>query len=111
VRIDDFAPWLLQKSPEHPHPPRVDTRYQDGASAPYPAADDIVQLTLGGDGIWEVSPASRPGDGTSAGSIQASARLSPRVSRLYHTFLRVYSHEGSLRTMEFSRGLLVDVYA
>jgi hypothetical protein len=78
--------------------------------APHTAVDDIVQLTLGYDGIWEVSHSVPPLENANATSTQSPRPTLPRVARLYHSFLRLYSPEGILRAIEQSRGLMVDVY-
>ena len=72
-------------------------------------AEDIVQLTLGRDGIWEVSAPLPLADSTMASAHTASSTM-PGMARLYHSFLRLYSPEGLLHAIEQSRGLMVDFY-
>ena len=71
--------------------------------------EDIVQLTLGRDGIWEVSAPLPPADSTTVSAHTASS-TGPRMARLYHSFLRLYSPAGLLHAFEQSRGLMVDLY-
>jgi hypothetical protein len=78
--------------------------------SPHTAGDDIVQLTLGYDGIWKVSHPAPALENANPTSTQIPRPTLPRVARLYHSFLRLYSPEGILRAMEQSRGLMVDVY-
>jgi hypothetical protein len=68
-----------------------------------------VQLTLGRDGIWEVSAPHPAADSPTAFAYTASSTM-PRMARLYHSLLRLYSPEGLLHAMEQSRGLMVDLY-
>jgi hypothetical protein len=79
--------------------------------APPATVDDIVQLTLGYDGIWKVHHPAPPLENANVTSTSPSQPILPRVARLYHSFLHLYSPEGMLRAMEQSRGLMVDVYA
>jgi hypothetical protein len=74
--------------------------------------EDVVQLTPGHDGVWEVKASFQADDDASRfTAAQTFSPVLPRVSRLYHSLLRVYSPAGITRALEPSRGLLVDLYA
>jgi hypothetical protein len=109
VRIDEVIYAVPRNVSERSRSAEAEFTLSDERSSTPPTAEDIVQLTLGHDGIWEVSAASPAADSTTA-SAYTTASTVPPMARLYHSFLRLYSPEGLLHAMEQSRGLMVDVY-
>jgi hypothetical protein len=112
VRIDEVLYSAPRKGSEPSRQARTEFIVPETPEPPAPAAgDEIVQLTLGRDGIWEVSRTVPPVENTNATSARSASPSLPRVARLYHAFLRLYSAEGGLQTMGQSRGLMIDLYA
>jgi hypothetical protein len=107
VRIDEVIYAVPRNVSERSRSTEAEFTLSD--EQPPQSAEDIVQLTLGRDGIWEVGAPFRAADSTTA-SAHTTASTVPHMARLYHSFLRLYSPEGLLHAMEQSRGLMVDLY-
>jgi hypothetical protein len=109
VRIDEVVSTVPGHVSARPRSAEAEFTLFDPRPPIPPAAEDIVQLTLGRDGIWEVSAPLPLADSTAASARPASSTV-PRLARLYHAFLHLYSPSGLLHAMEQSRGLMVDLY-
>jgi hypothetical protein len=109
VRIDDVIYAVPRNVSERSRTTEAAFLLSDERPSTQRTIEDIVQLTLGHDGIWEVSAPLPPADSTTASAYTAASTV-PRIARLYHSFLRLYSSEGLLHAMEQSRGLMVDLY-
>ena len=111
VRIEDVIYSVPRKgSAPSPMAGGEFTLAEKPPPSPHTAVDDIVQLTLGYDGIWKVSHPAPPLENANTTSTPPPRPILPRVARLYYSFLRLYSPDGMLHVMEQSRGLMVDVY-
>lgn len=111
MKINDVVYAPQKNAAEYSRRPRTDVAPQDAPSAPHTPGEEVVQLSLGHDGIWEVRAASPSPESTLEDSAHAFASVFPHVSRLYHSLWRVYSPAGITPAIEYARGLLVDVYA
>jgi hypothetical protein len=110
VRIDDVIYAVPRNGSDHSRSAESEFTLPDEVAPAQRAIDDIVQLTLGRDGIWEVGGPVSSVDATMGSPAHDSTSSLPRVARLYHSFLRRYSPEGILHAIEQSRGLMVDLY-
>jgi hypothetical protein len=109
VRIDEVIYAVPRNVSERSRSTEAEFTLSDEPPSTPRTAEDIVQLTLGRDGTWEVSAPFPVADSTTA-SARTTASTMPHMARLYHSFLRLYSPAGLLHAMEPSRGLMVDLY-
>ena len=110
MRIEDAIYSGSRQSVERSSSPGVEFALQEEAALTRTAVEDIVQLTLSRDGIWEVSGPQTVPDGNIAASADAVTPTPPRMARLYRVLSWLYSPAGMLQAMEQSRGLVVDLY-
>lgn len=115
MRIDDHVNSSHHKKPEYGKKTehartRPNFEIPNHQASQHTSVEDVVQLTLSHDGIWEVKPSSAADDPALHSSTQTFPPPLPRVSRLYHSLLHVYSSEGITRALERTQGMLVDVY-
>ena len=110
MQIHDVVHAPQKHGPQRSQPPKAAGASQDDASAPHTPIEEVVQLTLGHDGVWEVRAALPSPDAAFEDAARAFTAVFPRVSQLYHSLWRVYSPAGITQAMEYARGLLVDVY-
>ena len=111
MRIDHFVYPPPRRRPEHVRSSKPDFEVHDDLTAQDPRLEDVVQLTLGRDGIWEVKASSQADDPATFTSAPTFSPVFPRVSRLSHALLHVYSPAGITPALGSTRGLLVDLYA
>jgi hypothetical protein len=110
MRIDDVVYAPQKNGSERLRRFGADVAPQDNASTPHSPLEDVVQLTLGHDGIWEVRAAAPSSDATFENPARPFAAVLPRSSQLSHALWHVYSAAGLTQAIEYARGLLVDVY-
>lgn len=113
MRIDHFVKTPPYKKPDpnarsRPgfHVPEAEVPEAVTAA---PVDDGVVQLTLAQDGIWKVAAATPSAD-TTGQTTPAFSEVFPRLSRLYHSLLRVYSAAGLTDAFGHARGVLLDLY-
>ena len=109
VKIDERVYTAQYKRPEQERGPRAAFDLQEEQATPQP--EDIVQLSMGLDGVWRVAATQAADDAAMQSSESSFAAAFPRMTRLYHSLLRVYSSNGLAHALEHTRGLLVDLYA
>jgi hypothetical protein len=110
MRIEDATYSIPRQRSERSRSPGAEFALPEEAALARPAVEDIVQLTLSREGIWEVSAPKTMPDGNVAASAYASTPTLPRMARLYRALSWLYSPAGLLHAMEQSRGLVVDLY-
>jgi hypothetical protein len=110
MRIDDVISAPQKSSAERLRRLGADVAQQGGTPAPHTPVEDVVQLTLGHDGVWEVRAAAPSPDTTFENPARPFVAVFPRSSQLYHALWHVYSPAGLTQAMEYARGLLIDVY-
>jgi hypothetical protein len=111
VRVDDIIHVPPHKRSEPIQGSRSDPSIRNDSPTAHATIEDVVQLTLGRDGVWEVNASSAADSSTIYTSPRFSDPALPRAFRLYRSLLRVYSPEGIARAFEPTRGTLIDVYA
>jgi hypothetical protein len=111
MRIDDVVSAPQKSGSERLRRLGADVAQQSDTPTPHTPVEDVVQLTLGHDGVWEVRAASPSPDAAFENPARPFAAVFPRASQLYHTLWHVYSPAGLTQAIEYTRrGLLVDVY-
>jgi len=110
MRIDDVVSAPQKSGSERLRRLGADVAQQDNTPTPHTPVEDVVQLTLGHDGVWEVRAALPSPDTTFENSARPFAAVFPRASQLYRALWHVYSPAGLTQAIEYTRGLLVDVY-
>jgi hypothetical protein len=110
MRIDDVVPAPRKSGPERLQRLGADVAQQDDTPTPYTPVEDVVQLTLGRNGVWEVRAAPLPPEATFEDPERPFTTVLPCASRLSHALWHVYSPAGIIQAIEYTHGLLVDVY-
>jgi hypothetical protein len=111
MRIDDVVSLPQKSGAERFRRLGADVAQQGDTSTPHPPVEDVVQLTLGHNGVWEVRAAAPSPDATFANSARPFAPAFPHPSQLSHALWHIYSPAGLTQAIEYTRrGLLVDVY-
>jgi hypothetical protein len=108
VRIDSLI-HPLQRDAASFRQSRANQASSAGTLSDRFQVDDVVQLTLTSDGIWEVTATSVAAEELATPAHDSPGHF-PGGSRLYHSLLNVYSSAGLIHANQAARGLLVDMY-